>query len=151
MAEILVVTALLGIAAGVVIPHIGSNPEQHALAAARSISQDILYAQDVAVTTQSPVTLSFSTSGYDYSIQDSSGALLTHPITRKPFTVNFLDDPHISQVNIQVDFGQATEVVFDALGTPSAGGMITLSHPSMESDVIVTLYPATGNVTVTSP
>jgi len=150
-AELLVVTVLLGIAGAIVLPQISSNAEQCALAAARTIAQDILYAQDLAVTTQSPVTLSFSTAGYNYSysITDSQGQLLTHPIDQKPFSVNFLDDPGISQVTIQVDFGDTLEVVFDALGTPSTGGMITLSHPDVDSAVLVTLHPATGNVTVT--
>ena len=147
MTEMLMVVALLGVASAVVIPQFGSNTTQYAQAAARRISQDIQYAQDLAVTTQSPVTLSIA-SGHQYSLKDSSGAILTHPVNLKPFTVNLQDDPCISQLTIEFDFGGATEVVFDAFGTPGAGGTITLSHSSIPSDVILTLHAATGSVTV---
>jgi len=147
MTEMLTVVAILGAASAVVIPQFSGNAEQYAQTAARSISQDIQYAQDLAVTTQSPITLSI-TSGYEYSLKDASGAILTHPVNHKPFSVNFQDNPEISQLTISVDFGSATTVVFDALGTPSTGGTITLSHSTMTSDVVLTLHPATGSVTV---
>ena len=148
MTEMLTVIALLGVASAVAIPQFSGNITQYAQTAARSISQDIQYAQDLAITTQSPVTLSIESSGYEYSLKDSSGDILTHPVNRKPFTVNFQDDPNISQLTITVDFGGATKVVFDAFGTPSTGGTITLSHSSMTSDVVLTLHAATGSITV---
>ncbi len=148
MTELLVVVALLGVASAVAIPQFNGNVSHYAQTAARSISLDILYAQDLAVTTQSPVTLLITSSGYKYSLTDSSGTILTHPVSHKPFTVNFQDDPNISQLTISVDFGGATEVVFDAFGTPNTGGTITLSHSSMTSDVVLTLHAATGSVTV---
>jgi len=147
MTEMLVVIILLGVAGAVAIPQFSGNTTQYAQAAARSISQDIQYAQDLAVTTQSPITLSIP-SGYEYSLKDIWGTVLTHPVNRKPFSVNFQDDPSISQLTITVDFGGATKVVFDAFGTPSTGGTITLSHPSMTSNVVLTLHAATGSVTV---
>jgi len=148
-AELLVVTVLLGIVGAIVVPQVSSNAEQYTLAAARTIAQDVLYAQDLAVTTQSPVTLSFSPSAPEYSISDSQGELLSHPIDQKPFTVDLLDDPSISQVDIEISLGVDLEVVFDALGTPSTGGTIMLTHPDVDMAVVVTLHPATGNVTVT--
>jgi len=147
MTEMLIVVALLGVASAVAIPQFSGNTTQYAQMAARSISQDIQYAQDLAVTTQSPITLSIP-SGYEYSLKDISGTILTHPVNRKPFSVNFQDDPGISQLTITVDFGGATKVVFDAFGTPSTGGTITLSHWKMPSDVVLTLHAATGSVTV---
>ena len=147
MTEMLMVVALLGVASAVAIPQFGGNTTQYAQTAARSISQDIQYAQDLAVTTQLPITLSIP-SGYEYSLKDIWGTILTHPVNRKPFSVNFQDDPGISQLTITVNFGGATDVVFDAFGTPSTGGAITLSHPSMTSDVVLTLHAATGSVTV---
>lgn len=148
MTELIVVIALLGVASAVAIPLFSGNTAHYAQTAARSISHDIQYAQDLAVTTQSPITLSITSSGYEYSLKDNSGAILTHPVDRKPFTVNFQDDPNISRLTIDVNFGGATEVVFDAFGTPNTGGTITLSHSSMASDVVLTLHAATGSVTV---
>ena len=148
MTEMLVVIALLGVASAVAIPQFGGNPAQYAQTAATIISRDIQYAQDLAVTTQSPITLSITSSGYEYTLKDNSGAILTHPVNHKPFTVDFQDDPNISQLTVDVNFGGATEVVFDAFGAPSTGGTITLSHSSMTSGVVLTLHAATGSVTV---
>jgi len=147
MTEMLTVVVILGAASAMVIPQFTGNTEQYAQTAARSISQDIQYAQDLAVTTQSPITLSIP-SGYEYSLQDIWGTILTHPVNRKPYSVNFQDDPGISQLTITADFGGSTKIIFDAFGTPSTGGTITLSHSSMTSDVVLTLHPATGSVTV---
>jgi prepilin-type N-terminal cleavage/methylation domain-containing protein len=147
MTEMLTVVILMGAVSAVIVPQFGGNTEQYAQTAARSISQDIQYAQDLAVTTQSPITLSIP-SGYEYSLQDIWGTILTHPINHKPYSVNFQDDPDISQLTMTADFGGSTKVVFDAFGTPSTGGTITLSHSSMTSDVVLTLHAATGSVTV---
>lgn len=149
MTEILTVVALMGVASAVAIPQFSSNTEQYAQTTARGISHDIQYAQDLAVTTQSPVTLSLESSGYEYSLKDSNGDVLTHPVSQKPYTVDLRDDPNISQLNIELDFAGATDVVFDPFGTPGTGGTITISHSSFPSDVVLTLHAATGSVTVT--
>jgi type II secretory pathway pseudopilin PulG len=78
--EIMVVTILLGIASAVAIPQFGGNTTQYAQSAATTISQTFQYAQDLAITTQSPVTVSISDSGYVYTLKNSLGAELTHPV-----------------------------------------------------------------------
>jgi Tfp pilus assembly protein FimT len=151
MTEMLTVVALLGIASAVAIPQFNGNITQYAQSAARAVSQDIQYAQDLAVTTQSSVTMTFTDSGYEYSLKDSSGSILTHPVDHKPYTFSFKNDPGMSRLTVACSFAGATEIVFDAFGTPSAGGTITLSHSTLPSDVVVTLHPATGSVTVSGP
>jgi prepilin-type N-terminal cleavage/methylation domain-containing protein len=146
MTEVLTVVVLLGTAGAIAIPQFGGNTAQFAQTAVRSISHDIQYAQDLAVTTQSPITLSFD--GFQYSLKNSSGEIITHPVNKKPYTVNLQDDPNISKLTIVVNFGESTSVVFDAFGAPSASGTITLSHSEMDSDVVLTLHGATGSVTV---
>ena len=148
--EILVVTVLMGVASAVVIPQFGGNTTQYAQTAARTISQAFQYAQDLAVTTQSPVTVSISDSGYVYTLKNNQGVILTHPVNRKPFTVNLQDDPNISELTIGVGFNDIDDVVFDAFGAPNTGGTITMSHSKMTSNVVLTLHPATGSVTVSS-
>ena len=146
--EVLVVTVLLGVTSVVAIPQFGGSTMQYAQTAARSIAQHIQYAQDLAVTTQSSVTLSITDSGYVYTLKDSGGETLTHPIDRKPFATDFRDDPNISSLTINVEFTGITDLVFDAFGTPNTGGTITMQHSKMDSDVVLTLHPATGSVSV---
>jgi len=148
MTEILTVTTLIGLASAVAIPQFSANTEQYAQNAARSIAQNIQYAQDLAVTTQSPVTMSISTSGYVYTLKDNQGATLTHPISRKPFIVDLADDPNMAQLSVSQQFSGIQNIVFDAFGTPNTGGSITISSPSMTSDVVLMLHAGTGSVTV---
>jgi prepilin-type N-terminal cleavage/methylation domain-containing protein len=147
--EIMVVTVLLGLASALAIPQFGGNTEQYAKNASTSISQTIQYAQDLAVTTQSPVTLSITESGFVYTLTNSLGDTLTHPVNHKPFEVDLRDNPNMAQLTIETDFGSFDDVVFDAFGTPNTGGTITMSHTDMPSDVVLTLHPATGSVAVT--
>jgi general secretion pathway protein H len=149
--EMITVVAIIGVASAVAIPQFTSNTVQYAQAAARSISYDMQYAQDLAVTTQSPITMAIESDGTGYSLKDSLGTVLTHPITHKPYTVDFQDDPGISTLTINHSFEGNLNVVFDAFGTPSSNGTMTISHDSLASDVVVTLHGATGTVTVSAP
>ncbi|MDP7287966.1 MAG: GspH/FimT family pseudopilin [Phycisphaerae bacterium] len=149
--EMITVLAILGIASAVAIPQFSSNTEQYAQAAARAIAYDMQYAQDLAVTSQSPVTMAIDSGGTGYSLKNSSGNTLTHPITHKPYTVSFQDDPGISTLTISHSFGGALNVVFDAFGTPNTSGTMTISHQALSSNVVVTLHGATGTVTVATP
>ncbi len=151
MTELIVVIILLGVASAVAIPQFSSNSQQYAQAAARVISQDIQYAQDLATTSQSPVTLALDSEGSGYSLKNSVGTILTHPITHKPYTVSFQDDAGISSLTINHSFGTPGAIVFDAFGSPNASGTFTISHASLPSNVVVTLHEATGSVTVSAP
>jgi len=151
MTELITVTVLLGVASAVAIPQFSSNTRYYAQSAARAISHDMQYAQDLAITTQSPVTLALDPDGAGYSLEDNLGTVLTHPITRKPYTVSFQDDPGMSTLTISPSFGGSWNIAFDAFGTPSVGGTITISHEAMASNVVLTLHEATGTVTVLTP
>lgn len=157
MAEIIMVTALLAIAAAVVVPQFGDQTEQHALAAARTIVFDLQYAQDLAVTARSPVTADFASMPAQYRLADSADQTLTHPITHKPYLVELGSHPRWAGLGITVQLvDQATQtpttdLTFDALGTPGAAGTITLSHEDLDRSVVLTVHAATGRVTVTRP
>jgi type II secretion system protein H len=148
LTEIMVVIVLMGLAAAVAIPQFGGNTTQYAQTAATTISQTFQYAQDLAVTTQSPVTVSISDSGYVYTLKNNLGTTLTHPVDRKPFIFDLRDDGSMSGLTITKGFNNIDDVVFDAFGAPTTGGTITISHSKMPSDVVVTLHPATGSVSV---
>lgn len=155
LAEVMVVLILLGISAAVVIPQFGSDIEQHALAAARTITFDLQYAQDLAVTSRSPVIADFASMPGQYRLADSGNQTLTHPITHKSYLVELGSRPQWAALTVSVQLvDQATQtpttaLTFDALGTPGAAGTITLSHEDLGRNVVLTVHAATGRVTVT--
>jgi type II secretion system protein H len=144
--EIMVVTIIMGIASAVVIPQFGGNTTQYAQTAATTITQTFQYAQDLAVTTQSPVTVSISDSGHVFTLKNNLGATLTHPIDHQLFIVSLRDESSTSGLTITPGFNNIDDVVFDAFGAPTTGGTITISHSKMPLDMVVTLHPATGSI-----
>ena len=148
--ELLVVIIILGIAAMIAIPQFSGNTTQYAQTAAQTISLNFQYAQDLAVTTQSPVSVSISNSGRLLTLSDNLGQVLTHPVDHKPFTVDLSNDPNLSQLTMTTDFSGIDTIVFDAFGAPNTGGTITISHAEMTTNVVLTLHPATGSVSVAS-
>jgi len=73
--EMMTVVAIISVASAVAVPLFSSNTVQYAQAAARSISYDMQYAQDLAVTTQSPVTMAIESDGTGYSLENSGGTV----------------------------------------------------------------------------
>ena len=57
--EVLMVVLIMGIAAAVVIPNAINTSDLQAVSAARMVATDLQYAQDTAITTQTPVTVTF--------------------------------------------------------------------------------------------
>ena len=57
--EIMVVLVILAVAAAIVAPHVASTSDLEAVSAARMVACDLQYAQDTAITTQVPVTVTF--------------------------------------------------------------------------------------------
>jgi len=155
MAEVIMVMALLAIAAAVVVPQFSDQTEQHALSAARMIVFDLQYAQDLAVTSRSPVTADFASMPGQYRLADSASQTLTHPITHKPYLVELGSQSQWAGLSISVQLvdqatqASTTDLTFGALGTPGAAGTIMLSHEDLDRNVLLTVHAATGRVTVT--
>lgn len=147
LVEILMVVIIMAIAAAIVIPY-SSASGTAALAAARMITSDLQYAQNVAITTQKPVTATFSTTTSEYSLTSQSEPLI-HPITKVAYTVRLSNERGMSGVRIEsTTLGAAGAVTFDEFGSPSEACMILVKAGAVMYRVEVAA--ATGNIKVTA-
>jgi Tfp pilus assembly protein FimT len=120
-----------------------------ALSAARIIATDIQYAQNVAITMQTPVTVQFDESADRYSLSNASGTL-KHPMTNKDYVVDFQTRGDFDQLDLtSVSFDGGDSLVFDELGSPDAGGSVTVLGGSQTYRIDVT--SVTGTVSVVAP
>jgi Tfp pilus assembly protein FimT len=147
LVELLVVVIILMICAAVVVPHVIRGADMQATAAARMLATDLQYAQDYAITTQDPVTVTFDASADSYDLSNASGAL-NHPITKSAYQVDFSSESGFEAVSLDsADFGGASSVTFDEIGSPDNAGSVVVQADSYSFRVDVAA--ATGKVTVT--
>jgi hypothetical protein len=142
------VVLVLAIAAAIVVPAFSESAGMQAMSAARIIASDIEYAQSLAVTRQEPMTIGFFPDQEKYGLYDTSG-LLEHPIDHKDYLVDFAADARGfgSLDVVSAEFGGSSNLSFDELGSPIAGGRVTLQAGSQVYHVDVAAV--TGKVTVT--
>lgn len=146
LAEMLVVLLVLAVATAMVLPNL-STTESQAQAAAQEAASDLQYAQSLAITTQAPVTVTFSTTNRSYTLSNQSGTL-THPMTGRAYVIDFRTAPGLKNVVVQnPTFGSGSSVTFDATGAPDNAGSVTLRAGA--SAFRLDVAAATGNVTVT--
>ena len=103
---------------------------------------DLEYAQNQAITTQTPVSVTFSVSGNSYTVSNASGTLI-HPISKQAYIVDFDTTGGFGNVSVSsASFGGASVVTFDALGAPDNGGTVTVvAGPQTYT---VTVAPVSG-------
>lgn len=142
LVEMLVVLMVVAIAAAIVLPNAVGSRDMDAIAAARTLSVDLQYAQNHAITYQKPVTVTFTPASETYTLTNQSGAL-NHPITKSAYTVN-LAGQEVDLVG--ANFNNKTVVVFDELGAPDNAGTVTLQAGSYVYRVDVAV--ATGKISV---
>ena len=146
LAELMVVVVIIGLTAGMVIPYASSAGDTAALAGARLMVCDLQYAQNTAITTQAPVTVTFNTSGNSYTLSNASGTLI-HPMTKQAYVVEFPAERGFEGLDIvSASFSATTSVTFDEFGSPDDTGTITLQAGSQV--YVITVAAATGKVTV---
>lgn len=144
--ELLIVMVILAIAAAMVIPNISSGKDLEATSAARLITADLEYAQNMAITHQEPVTVTFSVSSESYTLSNTSGPLI-HPMTKTAYTIALASQQGFSGLDIvSANFGGSDTVSFDEIGTPSNAGSVTVQ--SGASRYRIDVAAATGRVTV---
>lgn len=167
LVEILVVVMILGVAAAVIVPQMGSRDDLKATAAARMVMADLIYAQNRAISTQTRHFVSFNTSTapYSYRLVTAMTPLtdISHPVTKAPnYLVTFgaggtagLEDVTLGTVSIE----GFTTVMFDELGVPyyydpvagtttqiSTSGGSTIQVKSGTFTVTVSVEPYTGEI-----
>ncbi len=147
LVEILVVVIILAIAAAIVVPSMSGTASMQATAAARMISADLQYAQNMAITYQELVFVDFTTSGEYYELSNASGPLI-HPMTKSDYTVNFATQGNFGRLDVvSADFAGNPRVTFDEIGAPDNPGSVTVAAGGISYSIAVA--PATGRVTVT--
>ena len=165
LVEILVVVIILGIAGAIIVPSIGTRNDLKAAAAARVIMADLIYTQNLAITSQGNRYVSFDVVNQQYSVTDSAGGVISHPVNHTPYTQNFggksqssLPDMKLVSTNFVGVSGIAQKIIgFDELGTPLTcnplGVTETLSSGTMTIQagnykLKIDIEPYTGQISV---
>lgn len=151
VAELLIVIALLGVVAALVLPRLsGSNPEALGVVA-EEVADALRYARSEALRTAEPhgVEIDHATGNVEVYKANLSGAaiavdfVVTHPVDKKPYRFQVGTVPHAGGVEIRSALapftyaGRATpetDVVFDENGVPlflSAGTRHKLTNGSV--------------------
>ncbi len=146
--ELLVVMVILAIIAAVVIPSASSARVMAAISAARILATDLEYAQNIAVTYQDPVTVSFNTGNESYTLSNASGPLI-HPMNKGDFNIAFASKKGFEDLDIvSANFSGGSTVTFDELGSPdNAGAVIVQVGPHAYR---INVAAAIGRVTVSN-
>lgn len=147
--EVLIVMAIIGISAAMVLPMLGSRNDLNVSAAARKVVADIAWAQNMAIATQSRWHVRFSDSGYNVAReQDGVLTIVEHPVDQAPMSVIFGEaSPETVLRGVvlgEVVFGESTHLVFDQLGTPRAG----IEGDTLGEEGTVVLQAGTRSVTI---
>jgi len=145
--ELIMVVVVLLVLAAVIAPRMTGVTGTRVNAAARKISADIRYAQELAISTQTNHGVIFNASPTNtYSIyRGTSSTIITDSFTGGAYTV---------QLNTG-DYGEVTidggyQVEFDALGAPVTGGgtSVTISAGGLAPIRTITVAANTGKVSI---
>ena len=143
----LVVIVILAIVAAILLPKMVGSSDMQARSAARVMMADLEYAQSVAITSQAPITVTFSIAGNSYTVSNASGPLI-HPITKKTYVIELGEVKGMESVSIaSASFSGSPSMTFDALGAPDNSGTVTITAGAHTYSVNVA--PVIGRITVT--
>ena len=176
LVEILVVVVIIGIAAAVIVPQMGTRDDLKAAAAARMLMADLIYAQNRAISTQTRHWVKFDTAGspQTYRVLSSMNPQtdVTHPVTKAstyevkfgmgaPATTTGIT-PGMEQCGLgTVSIESHSEIGFDELGVPcywdagtnqavplSTSGGSTIQVRCGTFTLTVSVEPYTGEIKV---
>lgn len=162
MIEMLCVVTILAIAAAIVFAGMTNEGYIQAKAGARTIVSDLLMAQNVAISTQQNVYVTFNTGslayggvpGQSYGLCSSitgNAVFLTNPMTQQSYDVSW---ESLQWGVSAVSFNGVTSMGFNSLGVPitSSGSYIpaagTITVSSGGYNVVITIQANTGDITV---
>ncbi|MFO8015434.1 MAG: GspH/FimT family pseudopilin [Phycisphaerae bacterium] len=146
LVELLMVITILIIAAAVVIPNIGAASDTQAMSAARIVAADLEVTRDLALKTQRPHTMLFSSDSQSYKVVSDYGGepytsaeAIEHPVLEgRAFEVTLAERNGMSAVVVaNVSFGGDAYVTFNELGEPSSSGSITVEAGDVQIRVAV--------------
>jgi prepilin-type N-terminal cleavage/methylation domain-containing protein len=159
LVEILLVVLIIAIAAMIAVPMMGSMGSVQIRSAANMIAADLEYAKSMAISRQENYSVVFPANNY-YEVHDHNG-VITHPVTKLPYKVDFSSDSRLDKVVIEsADFAPSSEpptITFDYLGSPHSGS--GTSPPDLNSGEIsiragdftmtINVEPVTGFISIT--
>ena len=141
--EVAMVIVIVGIMAALTIPRFNTFYSIKLSGAAKKVTSDIRYTQQLAVTRHENYNINFSPNGY--TVTRVLGGFAIDPFTRGNFNINFNSDPQYGGIAAATTFGGGI-LQFDWEGVPcnSAGAPlvsdnnITLSYQGNTRTLIVT-------------
>src|SRR5688572_11899484 len=165
LVEILVVVIILGIAGAIIVPNLGTRDDLKAAAAARVIMADLIYAQNLAITSQGNRYVSFDTVNQQYSVTDAAGGIIQHPVNQVPYIQKFggtsnssLPALKLVSTNFVGPSGVKQNIIgFDELGTPLVCNPLGVTQPLSSGTMTiqagkfklkVDIEPYTGQISV---
>lgn len=162
LVEILCVVVILGIAAGIIIPQLGTRDDLKAAAAARLLISDVMYAQNLAISKQRKHYIQFVDQQYTLLSRDDDAdplVAITHPVNKNSYAVTIGSaTPGLDGVTIDsIEFGGATIIGFDDLGSPftydgtdvtplTSAARITIKCGAVS--LVISIEPFTGEASV---
>ncbi len=137
--EILLVVAIIGILALVMIPTFTSHEDEQKLTmAATELIDGMRYARSEAIRTGSTFRVEIDHDGDRFMVTDLSGPAgqtVYHPVSKKPYSVDFTASMIYSGVDIN---GSGTiNIDFSAQGLADADRVITLMYGSFSTKIKV--------------
>jgi len=157
--EILCVVVILGMASAIIIPQISSRDDLRAVAAARQLMGDLLYAQSRSIALGRMHYVQFNVASGTYQVLDavSPNNVITNPLTQQEYTVAIGTGPLANVSYRTINFDGASTVGFDSMGVPyswtSSAGSVALTSGTLAFKAgnyvkIVTVSPYSGQIKV---
>ena len=148
LVEVLIVIVIIGIAAGIVVPHMLETGAMSSQAAARATISDILFAQNEAIALQSTRRVVFDVDANAYRLTDAGGTTLPAPSrSGRLYVVDFAGDRRFEGVVLsRADFDDEAVLEFDPLGAVASGGQVELTAGDIRYRINVAAF--TGRVTI---
>ncbi len=130
LVEVLIVLMVIGIIAAIAVPLYVSAASTQLRTAASMIASDLEYAKSMSISTGQSHSVVFDTTAESYSIKNSAGQVISHPVhIGASYVVSFANDSRLGNVDIvNTTFGAANTIKFDNVGTPFNGSGAALSN-----------------------
>ena len=170
--EILAVLVIIGIASAIVVPNLGTRDDLRATAAARTLVADLIYAQNLAISSQKTTYVKFDVANNCYKLLStaSSGGdvIMSHPMTQLSYVQTFgSSSKNLESVTLYsatfngvdtANYVNDYTLAFDEMGAPYAydytkndksdlkDGTIVIKSGSFTTTV--TISPYTGEISV---
>jgi len=152
LTEMIIVTAIMGIGAAMVIPSLGSTNVSRLKGAAEVLTADISFAQVESISHGDDLRfMVFDTTNHSYYIAAASdlNTPITNPVGNAPYKVTF-GEGHAKQfegVTIQaVSVGGDDRLGFGMYGELDQGTDATITLASGGKTVVITVSPFSGEV-----